>query len=716
MALSLSALPLLPAQAQTQTPAPAATSVLITGSPLRGDSLNPPAQVLAGEGLALRRAGTLGETLAGLPGVAASGFGPQSSRPVIRGLDGDRIRLLDNGAGAPDASNLSFDHAVAIDPLVIERLEVLRGPTALLYGGNATGGVVNAIDNRIPRRPLGPLSGRLELRAGGAASERAGAAVLEAGSPGSGLSWHVDLAERRSRDLRTPAFTPPAEEHDHEHEDHAAEADAASPVRRVANSAGRSRAGALGLSWADHDGFVGVSVDQLRNNYGVVVDPEVSIRLKRERLALAGERRGLAGPLASLSFQASHTRYQHEEVEGTGEVGTTFRSRGQELRLLARQAATTLGGWRLDGAAGLQAERLDFSALGEEAFVPGTQTRSQALFLLQELSRPGSEGTGGDIGFSAGLRSERVRVASDGDAPEADEARFGVDASRRFTPFSAMLGAALPLGRSAGGAWRLRGTLGHTERAPAYYELYANGLHVATGVFEVGDAQQALERSRHAELGLQWQHAASRTQLQASLWHTRFANYIALDATGRDVTVEDHHTGGSTTVPEYRFNGVPARLQGLELEARTAGRGLPGLAGLAAWDWTASASLDWLRGDNLASGEPLPRLAPWRLALALEARRGDWQWALALRHQGEQNRVPATDRATPAATVADLALGYRQALGRSGGSGEPAEALWTLKLSNLGNALAYNASAVLPARERSPTGARALTAGLRLTF
>jgi iron complex outermembrane receptor protein len=155
---------------------------------------------------------------------------------VIRGLDGDRIRLLDNGAGLVDASNLSFDHAVAVDPLVVERIEVLRGPAALLYGGNATGGVVSVLDNRIPREAAAGLAGRAELRLGGAASERAGAVVLDGGA--GALAWHADVASRHSGDLRTPRFTPVADGQPLE------------PANRVRNSASSSRAGAVGLSMA----------------------------------------------------------------------------------------------------------------------------------------------------------------------------------------------------------------------------------------------------------------------------------------------------------------------------------------------------------------------------------------------------------------------------------------------------------------------------------
>lgn len=681
---------LLPAAARAQaevSPAPrtaappAASTVVITGNPLGSARQNQPAEVLTGEALAQRRAGTLGETLAGLPGVAESGFGPQASRPVIRGLDGDRIRLLDNGGASADASNLSFDHAVAVDPLVVERIEVLRGPAALLYGGNATGGVINTLDNRIPRAPLAEPGGRVELRAGGAARERAAGAVLEGGAgAGLGLNWHVDAAERRSSDLRTPRFTPPTDGDT-----------PAAATTRVANSAGHSRSGAVGASWADRDGFVGLAVEGLRQHYGVVVEPDVTIRLQRERLALAGERRGLAGPFSVVSAQFSRTRYQHQELEGSGAVGTTFRSLGQDARLQAQQAPLALGPGVLRGSVGVQSERLDFSALGDEAFVPGTRTANDAVFVLQEWALPG-------LSLSAGARRERVRVASDGDAAGAAEPRFGAATERRFSPSSWMLGAQAPLPAAwlGGAGWSLRGTLGHTERAPAYYELFANGQHVATGAYERGDASLGAERSQHAEIGLQWQQGGHSVQVQ--LFRTRFANYLALDATGVDVALPD----GAGTLPEYRFSGVPARLQGLEIEARSRWA-------QAGWTLDGTAGLDLVHGRNLASGEPLPRLAPVRLHGTLTATRGPFSLGLALRHSAAQNRVPATDTATPAATVADLTAGWRQRWGQ-------ADALWTLKLANLGNVLAWNASAVQPARWRSPAGARALTAGLRVGF
>jgi iron complex outermembrane recepter protein len=582
---------------------------------------------------------------------------------VIRGLDGDRVRLLDNGGASVDASSLSFDHAVAIDPLVAERIEVLRGPAALLYGGNATGGVVNVIDNRIPRLPMAGLGGRAELRGGGAASERAASVVLDGGS--GSFAWHADAFGRDSHDQRAPRHTPledgvPLE-----------------PTNRVRNSAAEARGGAVGAGWAGAAGHAGLAVQTLRHDYGVTVEPDVTIRLERDRVAFGGEWRGSAGMLRSVNVRGGHTRYRHQEVEGDGTVGTTFESRGDDLRSEWRHAP--LGG--LEGVIGLQAESVRFSALGDEAFVPGTRTREAALFVLEEWRS-------GPWALSGGLRAEQVRVASDGDAPGSPVPRFGAAQSRRFEPLSASIGASATLG----GGWQVQATLGHTERAPAYYELYANGLHLATAAFEIGDAALALERSRHAELGLAW--GAGPHRVKASVFTTRFSNHIALEATGNDIDVAEPGDPPQL-VPEYRFQGVRARLSGFEIEGRV--RVLQGT-----WTLDATGMLDAVRGSNLTSGQPLPRIAPLRGRLGLEAAGGVWRAGADLRHHTKQKRVGAFDAPTDAFTMLDLWL----------------RAEWTrgiavfAKLGNVGDELGFNASSVATVRGLSPLPGRALSVGV----
>ena len=647
--------------------ATAQETVVITGNPLRRERGAEAASSLSGDALATRRASTLGETLDGLPGVAASGFGPNSSRPVIRGLDGERVRLLDNGGASIDASNLSFDHAVAIDPLVVDRVEVLRGPAALLYGGNATGGVVNAIDNRIPRTAINGLAGRADLRLGLASNDRSAAVVLDAGSA-NGLAWHADVVGRRSSDQRVPLHTP------------VADGVALDPSKRIRNSAAEGHSAALGAGWVGDSGYLGASLDTVRNQYGVTVEPDVRIRLQRDRLALAGERRFGQGFVRSVSVQGSTTRYKHEEVEGSGEVGTTFASRGQDLRLELRHAPVA----GLEGVWGLQSERLSFSALGEEAFVPSTRTRSQALFVLEELPLAA-------LTLSAAVRVEQARVSSEGDAASAVTPRFGGAKGRRFQPTSYSLGARSDLP----GGWQLLASLGHAERAPAYYELYADGVHLATAAYERGDPQLALEKSRQAELGLAWRSGAH--SLKANVFETRFSNFIALAASGLDITVSGAPGDPPTVVPEYLFQGVQARLRGIELQGRV--RVLPGAVHV-----DLTASLDLLRGDNLHIQEPLPRISPRRVRVGVEGGSTRWQAGAELRHVARQSRVSANDTATDGYAMLDLwARGKLLPDARLG---------WYGKLGNVGNTLGYNAVAVSTVRGLVPLPGRALAVGL----
>ncbi|MDM4765119.1 TonB-dependent receptor [Pelomonas sp. SE-A7] len=668
-ALALACVPYLAQADNGPSEAPAArtsneklSTVTVTGNPLRSNEAPGQLRSLAGDDLTLQRGTSLGDTLSGLSGVGSSYFGPNANRPTIRGLDGDRVRLMSNSGASVDASSLSFDHAVPIDPLVIERVEVLRGASALLYGGNALGGVVNTLDNRIPRQRQAELSGVTEFRLGGANGERSAAAVLDGGA--GDWAWHADLAGRRTSDLRVPRFT------DSEGQ----------TGQRVRNSASDSQGGALGTSRQLANGYVGLSFDGYRSDYGVTVEPDVKIKMERQRLANAGELRWSDGPLRRLRWQASASRYEHREIEGDGAVGTVFNSRGKDLRIEAEHEP--LGSLR--GVIGTQLERSDFSALGEEALVPTTRTRSAALFVLEQLQL-------GDWHLSAGARREQVRINSDGDGADAAEPRFGAPDARRFKPGSVSLSANWHLSSS----WELALNLNQSERSPTFAELYANGIHVASGAFERGDRLLGLEKARGAELSLGWEaHGAG---LRLGLYRTRFSNYIALQATGEQV---DDGEGGEQ--PVYAYHGVRAQLQGFELEAHQEWK-------LAAGSLKVSAALDAVRGTELATGEPLPRLAPMKAVLAAEWRQGPWSNRLEWRGVARQDRVPALDRATAGYGTVRLAIARQFRLGEN-------DALWYLRLDNLGNQLAFNAGSPLTIRGLAPLPGRAVQTGVQFRF
>lgn len=648
--------------------------VMLTGNPLRNQDLAQASNVLDGDALILKRASTLGETLEGLPGLSSTYFGPNSNRPTIRGLDGDRVRMLSNSGASVDASSLSFDHAVPLDPLVIERIEVLRGAAALLYGGNAIGGVVNTIDNRIPRQAQTGLSGAAELRFGGAAAERNGGVIVEGGDKS--IAWHADASARRAADLRTPNFNVDGEK-----------------VKHVRNSASDSQGAALGASLLFANGYAGLSVEDSRNGYGVTVEPDVTVQMQRQRLSAAGEWRfnspgsAAQSPLQRLSWRMGSSRYEHREVEGTGEVGTIFKSRGNDLRVELEHAK--LGA--LQGLVGLQWEDSDFSALGAEALVPSTSTQSGALFVLEQFSS-------GPFGLSVGARLESVRVKSDGDSAQSEEARFGPASSRSFSPKSFSLSGNYKLLGEPGSAkgLNLTANLNSTERAPMFYELHANGVHVASGAFERGDAQLGKERANGIDLGLVWQ--GSEQMLRLNLFRTQFSSYIALDATGVQIDVDGE------MLPEYAFNSVRALMQGFELEGRL---DLPEL--LSGGKLSLTGQLDGVRGENRDTGEALPRLAPLRASVGLDAQFGLWSGRVELRAAARQDRVPLLDKPTAGYGLVKLSLARQFRIAGTDG-------LLYLKLDNLGNKLAFNAGSVATIRDLSPLAGRSAHLGVQVRF
>jgi iron complex outermembrane receptor protein len=697
-------------QAQTTLP-----EVVVTGNPLGSAELATPATVLREPALGPRRASTLGEALDGLPGISQTGFGPNASRPVIRGLDGDRIRILRNGAASFDASSLSFDHAVPLDPLVVDRIEVLRGPAALMFGGQAVGGVVNLIDNRIPRTSLSGVQGRAELRSGGAASEQASAVVVEGGTAASsapaagGLAWHVDAFQRRQADLRIPVAR------------NCNLAAGAVTRNQVCNSSSDADGGAVGASVFFDRGYAGLSAATQRNFYGTPAEADVRLRMRQVRQAFESQLRLgdlTGGWLERLSLKASQTDYRHTELD-RGNPATTFTNQGRDLQLEATHApVAALGGLR--GAWGVNHEDSRFAALGDEAFIPRTRSRQTGVFLLEEL--PATWGK-----LSLGLRLDRVSVSSQGGGnaqfvtgdpqggPFTGSAQFGTAVTRHFTPRNLALGAAVNLAP----AWQAQANLAYAERAPTYYELFANGVHAATNAFEVGDRNLGLERSVNLDLGLKWRQATQ--ELGLSVYRRQFRNFIALAASGNLAgvpgevygpnsgrSVGDASDGNAdvTLRREFRFQAVPALFEGLELEGRTRV-----WAGAQTLD--LDGSLDLVRATNTANGQPLPRIAPLRLRLALvhavALGAGQLTTRLEVQAAAPQNRFAAFDARTPGHALWHLGAVWRMQAG-------PATLNWFARLQNLTNRTAFNAVASENVRQAAPLGARALSVGLQAAF
>jgi iron complex outermembrane recepter protein len=593
--------------------------IAVTGNPLGvgSDDLVTPVSVLNGHDLSIQRESTLGELLKSIPGVSASYYGPAASRPIIRGLDGDRIRMMQNGVGILDASALSPDHAVALDPLVIEQVDVVRGPAALLYGGSAVGGVVNAIDHRIPKESLDGVTGRYEARYGGADNQKNGAAVVDAGN--GVFALHADAYGRKSDDLSIPDYaTIPSRR-------------AASDVKgRLVNSSSEGNGGAVGASVTLDNGYAGVSYSNFYNNYGSVAEQAVRIKQDSDRFDFASEFKDLGPVIERVKFRTAYTDYQHQEIED-GVVGTTFKNKGWEGTLEAGHAK--LG--RMSGVLGYQFQFTNFEALGDEAFVPKSKTNSNSVYVYEEL--PFDLLKANDFKVTFGGRVDQVNQSSEGGG------KFGAAVERDFSPKSLATGALYNLTEN----WSWANNLSHNERAPTYNELFANGPHIATGQFEIGSSSLGKENSNGIDSQLRWKSGTDSASIGA--YYTRFNNFITFFNTGVLVDA-DGNAGGDLN--QSIVSGVPAEFKGLEGQAK-----------FRIYDAVGKLNLN-LRGDyvhatDLQNNQALPRISPMHLGFGLDYEFNKLTSRLDVLHGFKQDRLAANETETDAYTLVNLTATYK---------------------------------------------------------
>jgi iron complex outermembrane recepter protein len=602
-------------------------NVLVTAHPYARSQteIAQPTSVLAGRQLALRQTASLGELLAGEPGVSSTWFGPGASRPIIRGLGGDRLRVLQNGIGLLDVSVTSPDHAVALDPLLIERVEVVRGPASLLYGSSAVGGVVNVISHRIHQNlPESALEGRAEGRLGSADDERSGGIVLE-GAAGP-IAWHVDGYRRQTKDVEIPGFAESArlrEEHGDEDEDVVA--------GRIPNTAMTVDGGAFGLSFIGDSGYVGVAFSGHNALYGVPGgghehedegEPgaeeehgDVRIDLRQRRLDLEGEQKLSAGTLRALRFKIGRAEYRHQELEGD-EIGTVFTNEGHEGRL--ELLHDEIGGFT--GALGVQHSRSKFNAVGEEAFLPPTRTNQWALFVFEEAPI-------GPVTWQVGARAEQQDIdVRDGSGRGRDEHEFSLSTAVVW-PFA--------------DGWSLATSLAQTQRPPNAQELYANGPHIGTNAFEIGDETLGRETSHGLDVSLR--RHAGRVTGSLTAFVNRFDGFIFEQPTGEE---EDG-------LAVYEFVQRDARFAGIELETvfhlhKADGQML---------DLTLAADL--VRGREKTSDVNLPRITPPRVRAGLDWMHGPWSAGAEVHHVLEQNRTAPEEYSTGEYTLVSAYAGWR---------------------------------------------------------
>ncbi len=666
--------------------------VTINARALEHSSLLVPAQQLSGPALTQRQGSTLGETLDNLPGISNSSFGPNVGRPIIRGLDSDRIRILQNGGATMDVSSLSNDHAVPIDPLTTERIEVLRGPATLLYGGSAIGGVVNVIDNRIAREPIfdakGGVIGKADMRAGGAANERSAGALVEAGNDKFVL--HVDAFDRTTQQLKVP-------------KDMTCGEGGAANGRRVCNSASNSKGVAAGGTLLFDRGYLGLSTSEYRNTYGTVAEPDVTIGMRRRHHALEGLIRDVGG-FQDLKILWGHSDYTHTEFEGSS-AGIRFDNKGGDLRLEGRQRVLRVGSdWQWEGVSGLQREGNQLRAVGDERFLPSSRTQSTGLFTYQALTTAWGQ-------LNAGARAEMVEVTSLEDiGPHLENTAQ----TRKFKPLSVAVGAMRNLRQGeAQDGWQLTTNVSVSQRAPKDYELFAFGRHVATAAYQIGQPSNDLEQGTQWDLGGQWKQGAHQFGITGFV--SNFSNYISLQPTGEFRDSSGAVTGLRTDLPTYRFEGVRARFHGVESTAKL--RMVGGRSALLSADSTRGAVDLELRADvvhatDLTHNQAMPRIAPMRLGADALWSRDAWGARIGWIHTAAQNRVPEGGVATGSHTLWNAGLNYRAHVGST-------HWMWFARFDNITNKLAYSSTSVLTQTLREaapPIAGRSVKVGAQVSF
>jgi iron complex outermembrane recepter protein len=587
---------------------------------------------LAGEELAAETKGQIGDMLTKLPGVSATSFSPGASRPILRGYQGNRVAVLTDGIGNIDASNTSADHAVTIDALTTERIEVLRGPAVLLFGGQAVGGAVNVIDKRIPRKvPEEPVHVDAILGYSTAANEYSGGASVDM-PIGNRFVAHVDGSYRKSKDLSlggfllSPEFRAEAAEFavDQTVAGNLAESanarDWANYRGPLPNSGVETWSFGAGGAFIDDGGNLGVSFNVYDTKYGIPERPdfaepvggEVRINLKQYRVDLRGEVELGDGLFDKARIRAGYADYTHAELEGD-EIGTTFTSKAIEARFELTQ--NERGGWR--GATGLQFQTRDFEAVGEEAFLPPTRTNQLGLFTLQEIAL-------GDVEAEIALRFDHAR---------SEAQTIGIE--RRFNNISAALGVGYNIGDLKLGA-----NISRTARAPSIEELYSNGPHVATQSFEVGDPALRSEKSWNGEVYARFD--STRFDASATLYTNRFNGFIYESETG--AIVDD--------LPEFVYLQRKARVWGIEAEAKAY------LTHLGGFDILVDGVADLTRASIRGVG-PAPRIPPLRLLGGLELAsdnldlRGEVEWT------DSQNRIANFENPTKGFTMVNAELTWR---------------------------------------------------------
>ena len=612
-----------------------------------------------GEELDWIKAQTIGETLAFDAGVAQSYYGPNASRPIIRGLGDQRVRILQNGLDTFDVSSSSVDHAVAVDPMLIERIEVLRGSSALLYGANAIGGVVNTIDRTIPQHVHGePVYGQTRFEYTGVNDgwNSGGVAFVEAGS----FLFQVNGTYRETEDYDAPDFRLPD----------------GTRVDSVANSDSETWTAGVGGSYLLENGYIGAAYSHFDSEYGVPNEEAPTIDLERERFEL----RSAFGPesldwLDNIEVQFGYGDYTHDEIEPDGEIAVTF-----EREALESRAALVHSFGDLEGVFGFQGNFDELRVNGEENFFAGESgvnpaiseedTQRLAFFVMEEYT------LSPEWSINGGVRLEQFIRQLKG-AGNRDDFIASASGGVAFKPSE---------------NWSLGFNLNYTEREPETAELFSDGPHLATSAFEIGDPSLDKEIAYGIEAVLRRTQGALTGAFSA--FYTHFDDYIFLADTG---TVD--FEGEELT--ERTYQAVSAEFYGLEAEI----------------EWSIFETEDWvidllgfsdvIWAKNISDNTDLPRTPPWRVGTGVNVEYQGFSLFIDLSHTGEQKKTATGEDSTGSYTLLNVRAAYTLET-------DHADTELFVRVNNLTDDLARVHTSFL--RDTAPLPGRAVDVGMNVRF
>lgn len=614
--------------------------IRVTAHPLGGSGLAQDTKVLSGDQLAEKMQGSLGETLATEVGIQSASFGTAVGRPVIHGLGGPRIKTTEDRIDSLDVSVTSSDHAVTVEPFIANRVTILKGASTLLYGGGAIGGVVDVETGRIAKEISAPLTGRVEVRTADNANASVAAARLDGFS--NNFAWHIDAFVRDAGDYEIPGLA--ESEMQLAREQSSGESHELETGSELFGSRAKNNGAAVGLSYIAENGFVGFSVSTLDATYGLVgahEDEEHSapaaafelpetpgvIELGQTRYDFEAQLDNPFAGFEALNLRAGINDYQHQEIEANGDLGTEFDNQAWEGRLELRHSAW--GGFQ--GTIGVQLNAREFKAVGEEAFVPPVESASEGIFWLVERQFA-------DIELELGARLERLSHRALDSTPAAPAARL------KFNTASLSAG----LVKDINDQLTIAALVDYSSRAPSIEELYANGPHLATQSFEIGDPKLATEAALGVNLTASY--ANDRLESKVSAYLVDFDDFIYQENIGSE---EDG-------LPVLEYRQQQARFFGVDLEA---------LIHLGTWpvgDFDLALRADTVTGrlsSRLGSDRDLPRIPAARVGAGIYWQNKYWRAKLDYTRVQAQRKVAAIELPTNAYNDWSLYLGRELSAG-----------------------------------------------------